>query len=964
MKASLIETSVRHPRIIVAAILGSTLVVALATALPSLWPAHFPSLNPVKVDTDPENMLRSDEPVRVFHHEMKSQFALHDMVVVGVVNEHHPDGAFNPDSLRRVYELAAYAQTLRYDDPRQPSGKGGVVAVDVLAPSTVDNIEPGGPGEVRFEWLMPQPPTSREEALAVRDKALRIPFFQNTLVSADGRAVCLYLPLTSKDLSYRIYRDLQSKIATFDGDDRFHITGLPVAEDTFGVEMFIQMAVSAPLAMAVIFTLMLVFFRRLVLVIAPMVVAMVSVILTMGVLVITGHTIHIMSSMIPIFLMPIAVLDSIHILSEFFDRYPESHDRRTAIVKVMRTLFVPMLYTSLTTAAGFASLALTPIPPVQVFGLFVAFGVMVAWVFTITFIPASVMFIPQRRLEGCGAKPSTEERPESTLPRALRWLGGATFRRARLILALTAIACVVAIYGISRIQINDNPVRWFTRTHPIRIADRVLNDHFAGTYMAYLALEPETTDLSASDYIVGMLERLHEQVASLQNELPAVRDVFADLESEANALASHSALSAEVFLDRLESYAAVRRNAASDESYDAWDEAATFVALERQRSQTFKQPEVLRYIDDLERYLSENSGGIVGKSNSLSTIVKTVYRELTGGQPHGFCILDTSQAVAQCLLQFQSSHRPQDLDHFVTPDYRRTSLWLQLTSGDNKDMTSVTNLVERYMAEHRPPVPLRAQWFGLTYINVVWQQKMVSGMLQAFLGSFLIVFLMMTVLFRSSLWGLMSMGPLTVTIGLIYGLIGLFGKDYDMPVAVLSSLTLGLAVDFAIHFLARSRTIYAEWGSWEAAAPHVFGEPARAITRNVIVIAIGFLPLLAAPLMPYKTVGAFMACILFFSGIGTLLVLPALVRLTERFVFPKTRLCCLTCNCVTCIISGIAIIAIVAVNLHQFIEAGWTTLTWVSVATIPIILAICSAMAYREKCRLTRLQGFEEGERK
>jgi predicted RND superfamily exporter protein len=45
----------------------------------------------------------------------------------------------------------------------------------------------------------------------------------------------------------------------------------------------------------------------------------------------------------------------------------------------MDNLFMPMLYTSLTSAAGFASLALTPIPPVQVFGVFVALGVMAAW---------------------------------------------------------------------------------------------------------------------------------------------------------------------------------------------------------------------------------------------------------------------------------------------------------------------------------------------------------------------------------------------------------------------------------------------------------------------------------------------------------------------------------------------------------------------------------------------------------
>ena len=65
------------------------------------------------------------------------------------------------------------------------------------------------------------------------------------------------------------------------------------------------------------------------------------------------------------------------------------------------------------------------------------------------------------------------------------------------------------------------------------------------------------------------------------------------------------------------------------------------------------------------------------------------------------------------------------------------------------------------------------------------------------LGFSLVVLLMMIVLFRSGLWGFLSMMPLTITIGFIYGMIGLVGKDYDMPVAVLSSLTLGLSVDWS-----------------------------------------------------------------------------------------------------------------------------------------------------------------------
>jgi len=144
---------------------------------------------------------------------------------------------------------------------------------------------------------------------------------------------------------------------------------------------------------------------------------------------------------------------------------------------------------------------------------------------------------------------------------------------------------------------------------------------------------------------------------------------------------------------------------------------------------------------------------------------------------------------------------------------------------------------------------------------------------------------MMVALFRSLSLGVLAMIPLAVTVGLIYGIIGLIGKDYDMPVAVLSALSLGLAVDYAIHFLARSRTLVAEAGSWRDAVPNIFGEPARAISRNAIILGAGFLPLLAAPLVPYQTVGIFIASIIISAGAATLLILPAILTLLKKMIF-------------------------------------------------------------------------------
>ena len=228
-----------------------------------------------------------------------------------------------------------------------------VVGVDVIAPSNVDDIRQAGPGQVAFSWLMQSPPETREAAREIRERAMRIPMLQDTMAAGDGKAIALYLPMTHKDFSWNVRQSVLDFTADWPETDQVHITGLPVAEDTFGVEMFYQMAISAPLAMLVIFILMWWFFRNIVLVISPMIVALVTSLSTMALLVATGNTIHIMSSMIPIFIMPIAVLDSVHILSEAFDCYARYRDRRKTMQVVMRQLFRPMLFTSLTTTAGF-----------------------------------------------------------------------------------------------------------------------------------------------------------------------------------------------------------------------------------------------------------------------------------------------------------------------------------------------------------------------------------------------------------------------------------------------------------------------------------------------------------------------------------------------------------------------------------------------------------------------------------
>ncbi len=858
-----IQFSITRPKVVTTAMVVMTLVLGALIAR-------------VHVDTDPENMLSADEFVRIFHDRTKKDFNLHDVVVLGVVNEKHEDGVFNPQTLKKIQILSEYAATL--SDAKHPERK--VVARDLIAPGNIDNIEQAGPGQVKLDWLMKEAPVDRRGSLEVRAKAMDNPLLKGTLVSEDGKAMGIYIPITSKDFAHKLSGMLQEKINSLSpGDEQYYITGLPVAEDTFGKEMFIQMAISAPLAMVMIFLLMFLFFRKIQLIISPMIIAMVTVICTMGLLIGTGNTLHIMSSMIPIFIMPIAVVDSIHILSEFFDEYQSRKNRRQTIEHVMNELFMPMLYTSLTSAVGFASLAATPIPPVRAFGIFVAIGIMLAFVLTIVFIPAYIMMMKEESLANFGAKEQVDPTTDrSLINRHLRWIGRISFGKAKMVIVFNLIMLAVAIFGITKIQVNDNPVKWFKKTHKIRVADRVLNSHFGGTYEAYLVLEGKERELKAPAAATWLKNTLKARLTGNQAVLAramAMIDEVVDGSGNGVELADKLATAWEGVIDKLPEN--------DDAGYEAWSTALDTLDGLRDRGQIFKRPDVLRYVEKLQTYLTAQ--GHVGKSNSVADLVKKVHKELFESDPGHFTIPESINGVTQCLFQVQSGHKPDDLWHLITPDYAKANIWLQLKSGDNKDMELVLEDVNRFFAENTPPVELQHQWAGLTYINVVWQEKMVGGMRNSFLSSFAVVFIMMALLFRSPVWGLLAMIPLTCTIAVIYGVIGLIGKDYDMPVAVLSSLTLGLAVDFAIHFLERARMTMKKTGDWRKAVAEMFEEPARAITRNTIVISLGFTPLLLAPLIPYQTVGVFLAAIMLYSGLATMWILPALLTIFQERIF-------------------------------------------------------------------------------
>jgi predicted RND superfamily exporter protein len=308
-----------------------------------------------------------------------------------------------------------------------------------------------------------------------------------------------------------------------------------------------------------------------------------------------------------------------------------------------------------------------------------------------------------------------------------------------------------------------------------------------------------------------------------------------------------------------------------------------YLVVQSPNENAMKDPVMLREIEGLQKTLEKDP--LVGKTFSVVDYVKWINRTLHNDDPSFYRIPESSQEVGQYLFLFGMSAKPSDLNNVVDYPFQKANIILQLKSWDAGVMKDVIARTEAYLANHPLPAGVTVKPAGIAYFNLVWNHEVLWGMLTSFLAGVGLVLVLLIAQTRSLLWGVLSFLPLLFTIAVIYAVVGLVGKDFDMPVAVLSTLSLGMAVDFAIHFVGRFQKRYREHPELQPCLIWTVARPGKGIFLNAILFALGFSVMIFADLTPYITVGVFMAAIMLLSSVMSVVYLPGLIQLFRGQLF-------------------------------------------------------------------------------
>lgn len=302
------------------------------------------------------------------------------------------------------------------------------------------------------------------------------------------------------------------------------------------------------------------------------------------------------------------------------------------------------------------------------------------------------------------------------------------------------------------------------------------------------------------------------------------------------------------------------------------------VVFKGKNTDDIKEPAVLNDMDRLQNELKGLDG--VGKVVSIVDFIKRMNQSMHDGDPAYYTIPESKELVAQYLLLYSFSGGGDELDNFVTYDYRDGQILLQMKSQSGYLTHDVVDAVEKFEKTGTGPAKdVSIITTGMAMLANEFNRIIVKSQLQSFALSFVLCFLVTVGIFRSFKLGIYSMVPLLIPITLDFGIMGSTGMTLNAATSTVAAIDIGLGIDYCIHFLNRYRHEIRLGKSVDQAIEITMNTSGRAIIYNALALSAGFLVLVPSQFTIISQMGILVAVDMTTIAFSALTFLPACLKL-------------------------------------------------------------------------------------
>ena len=282
----------------------------------------------------------------------------------------------------------------------------------------------------------------------------------------------------------------------------FQLNGGPIVNSSFIEIAQADGALFTPLVLVLTMILLLIIFKKFSTMFISISIVIFTFLIVLSVQVMLGYKLNNFTVNMPVFITAIGIADAMHIFWIYTVARKQGQNNDEAIHYTMQKNFLPILFTSLTTAVGFASLAISNVIPIKTLGIATANAALLAFVLTMLFIPAILAIIKPK------IKKVDEAQNKST--RFAKWYGKYIVTNDKKIFLATLLLFLGLGYGISKVQVDSNTVRYFKEDVPWRKAVNFIQDNISGPMTYEIIVDTKIKDGIKDPKFLKTTERFYE----------------------------------------------------------------------------------------------------------------------------------------------------------------------------------------------------------------------------------------------------------------------------------------------------------------------------------------------------------------------------------------------------------------------------------------------------------------------
>ncbi len=613
--------------------------------------------------------------------------------------------------------------------------------------------------------------------------------------------------------------------------DFYPVGNPPMME--FMMEILTQLQVLGAV-MVLIFTFLLwILFRSFSAVLWPMVTIAASMAWTWGITVWMGITISQMISLTVLLVFAVGIADCVHVMSAYFSYRRQGEEHYKALSLSYGKTGLALLVTTITTMAGVMALTTSDLIPIKVFGFMSAFGVVMAFFFTIVLLPILLDLW----------HPGDPDKADASLADKLgkRWLD--LQARKKIAIAVVYVAAVYFLLGFpvgSYIMLVTVPtyivVNWQTQ---------IL------AYVPYVAARRPYLIMAIFATVFGFCAYGTSQVRIDTN--------MTELTREGSVLRT--------------AYEIVDENMAGAQSM--------IIMVDTKTTDGLLNPKLLQAMDDLQTRIETNYSDQVSRTNSLANVVKDTYQIMNDDDPAFYRVPDSEQMISQLLYLFNSAN-PEDRRSLVSDDYSRSHVSLNIYNAGSYQyqifFDEISVDIEETFAGLETEFPeLEIYLTGSMALLMRMADEVARSQFSSFTLAIVVISVIMIITLGSLQGGLLAMIPNVIPALLGFGLMGLMGISLDTDTLLIAPLIIGIAVDDTVHFMTNYRMELIKTGSISKALESTIRDVGQAVMFTTMILGLGFALLSFSDYLGMAKMGFFGSAAIFVALLCDLFLIPAMI---------------------------------------------------------------------------------------